>query len=142
MDRLLTLLLSLILAGGGAWALASSDVSFTVPAPIRWVLPDGLKHFSTPGAQRDDALTEARKANDATATCQRNITAQNAAIAQLGRDSAAKLAAATKAQADARAVSESYRQASVALNAYRPKGSDLCARFEDADGAVVRSLQP
>jgi hypothetical protein len=69
------------------------------------------------------------------------ITAQNAAIANLAKLSATKMADANKAlDAVAEATKRMDLKAS-SLKSYQPKGSTVCERWEDADRAVLGALR-
>ena len=120
--------------GAGVWAYDRAPaVDFTVPAPVRWVLPASLKRLDFAGgavslAQGRQKAAEARSASCATT------------LAGMSARSASALARAAHDVDAARAVAESYRKVQ-ALRSYRPKGSDTCARLEDADRAVLEALQ-
>ena len=98
-------------------------------------LPDSLQ------TQRDKALIAAQMAQDATKACRASLDSQNAAIAALARDSAAKLAAANRDIEAARAVAESHRQAAEVLRSYVPKGDDELSRWRDADREIGEAFK-
>lgn len=144
--KALVFLLSLIgvalLGGVPVWWIDHTSVSFTVPAPVRWVLPESWKHFESLASQRDNAVRAGNLALQATQACRGQLDSQNASIAVLSAKSTAALARAEHDVQSHAAVAESYRQASIVDNAYKPVGDDVCARFKDADRVVVGSLQP
>ena len=148
MFKLLVLLLQIVglslLGAGPVWYYDHHPAwDFTVPAPVRWVLPASWKHIvlGSLASDRDKALAAAQTAQDATKTCRASLDSQNAAISLLARESAAKLAAANHDIEAARAVAESHRQASIVLRSYVPKGDDELARWRDADRAVGEALK-
>lgn len=73
--------------------------------------------------------------------CKSAVAEQNASVAAAAAETARKLAAATKGQADARAVAESYRQTAPAVRAYQPKGADSCARTADVARMIREDLR-
>jgi hypothetical protein len=79
---------------------------------------------------------------DATLACRDTLTAQSASIRSVAAEAAVNAASAAHALQSARSVAESYRQASLALKDYVPEGSDQCARWTDADRAVVKAMKP
>jgi roadblock/LC7 domain-containing protein len=140
MDRLLSWLCAMILAGGLAFAWDRHP-------PVHYVLPwwTGHMHLGLPdslSSKLDDALKGEGVALQATKACRGQLDTQNAAIALQGRESAARMAAAEKGMSDARSVAESFRQASGKLSVFVPQGADELARWRSADQAVVGSLKP
>lgn len=126
----------LAFAGWGAhdW-VDHHAVDYTVPAPVRWVLPAGLKRVQMLGSAvaRDRALAQIEIDVADVKACradqrslQAAVAAQNAAVAALGRESAARVAQSAKAAQSARAVAESYRRSADAILAQTPSGPDHC----------------
>lgn len=142
MDRLISYLLALCVAAGimFAWDRHPPLGWHTKPLPlVGWTfgfdLPDSL------ATQRDKAQAALRLAQDAQKACLGQLGRQNASIASLSAESAAKLAAVNHDLASTRAVVESLRRNAVDLRDYQPKGADQCSRWEDADREVKGALK-
>lgn len=90
-------------------------------------------------AQRDAADLKTCRANGD--TLQGIIDRQTAAATELQAFSDKKLALASKAAADARAVAASAREASAALSARELLGATPCARADDAQRAFLETVK-
>lgn len=88
------------------------------------------------GALRDHAWEKARAE-----TCSAALARQNADLEALRAEGAARLAAADKAAADARAVAASARKRSEALLSARLNGANACERAEDVRRRFLEAAQ-
>lgn len=115
-------------------------IHFTVPAPVRWVLPASWKHVdvSTLADQRDAALAQAAGAKRCEvdrSSLQAAIAAQNAAVEVLRREGEARVAESAQAVSAARITAASAQARAAQILALAPQGADLCRA---ADELIVR----
>lgn len=131
--------LALLIGGaGGMWAwdhhgplgfhtrILFWNVGFDLPASL---------------AQRVDAAEKAEKtAAQAALTCRGYLDAQNASISAQAARGAQALADTRRDLDAARPRVAAAQRASAALAVFAPQGPDVCARYEDADRAVLEAL--
>lgn len=146
LGALLGLVFWIGVAAGGAAGLVFDrhpTIEWTWPLIPRVFFPASWKHVKLEGMQArlDDAVAAQAKAETARNACAVALTAQNAKVASLTAQSAAATAQAAHDVEAARAVAESVRQAAAALRGYQPQGADRCARWDDADKAVVEGFK-
>lgn len=138
MDRLISFFITLIVAMGLALAYDRQAPAYlTLPIPIwrpKIELPGSL-------AFQREAVAQVGVEKAATKACQGALSVQGASIRTAAAVSADKLAKATHDLLSARVVAESLRVNIPALQAYQPKGADVCAAWADADKHVVEALK-
>lgn len=124
------------------WWVDHTSISFTVPAPIRWVLPTPLKHFESLASQRDHARQALQIAQDGETRCRLAIQTQNTSISAASDRSAKALAKSSADIAATKPQSDRALKASRDLTAHVVVGAGELDRWHDSDQAVVASLKP
>lgn len=139
---LLGALVLVVAGGGGVWWWDRSDLGGAlVPAPIRYALPDSLKHLpDNPASELKSARQAAQMARDGEITCLAHLDSLNAQVGVLSLRSDAAVKRIEKDLAESKALVERYRRTSASLGTYQAKGPDQCARWEDADSHVKAAL--
>lgn len=143
MDRLITLLCALILAGGVVFGMDRQPVwSFTVPAPVRWVLPASWKHptFSSLASDRDSAIAGEAEWKASAFAFSSALKAQQAGVAALKAAGDVKLAAAAPLPQEARSGQLAALSRRDAVLAVKPV-DDRCVFARSVDAAFMEGLK-
>ncbi len=123
----------------GGLALDRLPAYLTLPIPV--FHPKIQLPYVSLKEQRDRAVEATRFAEESVKSCRGAIVSQNKKVSLAASLGVATLTATEQQLRLNRPHVQELRRHAAALKAYEPKGSDSCARWEDADSVVQAHLK-